>query len=94
MYRQPHFHSTTHEVLCCRAALCFGGKSNNGRVESTIKRGDVTIVPAGVGHRLLEDREGDFKMVGSYSKGCSLDYVLRERRRSAKGPSNREREAV
>jgi uncharacterized protein YjlB len=26
-------------------------------------------IPAGVGHRLVEDKEGDFEMVGSYPKG-------------------------
>lgn len=70
MYSETHFHSTTHEVLgviagCAR--LCFGGEENPGRFEPTVQRGDLIIVPAGVGHRLLQD-EGDvpFKMVGSY----------------------------
>jgi len=36
-------------------------------------QGDVIIVPAGVGHRLLEDMDGHFEMVGSYPKGCNLD---------------------
>lgn len=35
--------------------------------------GDVVVVPAGVAHRLLEDVEGGFEMVGSYPKGCSWD---------------------
>jgi len=70
MYSQTHFHSTTHEVLgvvAGRARLCFGGEENPGRFEPTVQRGDLIIVPAGVGHRLLND-EGDvpFKMVGAY----------------------------
>lgn len=70
MYSQTHFHSTTHEVLgvvAGRARLCFGGEENPGRFEPTVQCGDLIIVPAGVGHRLLDD-EGDvsFKMVGSY----------------------------
>lgn len=31
------------------------------------------IVPAGVGHRLLEDLDGGFKMVGSYPPGKQWD---------------------
>lgn len=36
-------------------------------------QGDVIIVPAGVGHRLLEDKTGDFEMVGSYPNGKHWD---------------------
>jgi len=70
MYSTTHFHSTTHEVLCVsagRARLCFGGELNSGRVEPVVEKGDVMVVPAGVGHRLLEDY-GGFEMVGSYPK--------------------------
>lgn len=72
MYNTTHFHSTTHEVLCVvsgRAKLCFGGEENPGRVEAELKKGDVIIIPAGVGHRLLQDLDGGFEMVGSYPKG-------------------------
>lgn len=76
MYSTTHFHSTTHEVLCIssgRAKLCFGGEANAGRIEPVVEKGDVVVVPAGVGHRLLEDQEGRFEMVGSYPKGCDWD---------------------
>lgn len=73
MYSTTHFHSTAHEVLCVsggRARLCFGGEDNEGRVEPVVQAGDVMVVPAGVGHRLLEDMDaGGFQMVGSYPKG-------------------------
>lgn len=68
MFSYTHFHSTTHEVLCVsagRAKLCFGGEDNENRVEPVVEKGDVMVVPAGVGHRLLED-QGGFEMVGSY----------------------------
>ncbi|KAM0330858.1 hypothetical protein ACHAQA_003813 [Verticillium albo-atrum] len=76
MYSRTHFHSTTHEVLCVshgRARLCFGGEANNERVETVVEKGDAIIVPAGVGHRLLEDLDGGFEMVGSYPVGKSWD---------------------
>ena len=38
-----------------------------------MQAGDAIVVPAGVGHRLLEDLEGGFQMVGAYPEGCSWD---------------------
>ncbi len=76
MYSTTHYHSTTHEILLIihgRARLLFGGEENPGRVEAEVKVGDVLVVPAGVAHRLLEDLEGGFEMVGGYPKGCSWD---------------------
>ncbi|KAI9811870.1 MAG: hypothetical protein M1827_005221 [Pycnora praestabilis] len=76
MYSTTHFHSTAHEVLCIstgRARLCFGGEDNPKRVELVLGKGDAVVVPAGVGHRLLEDLDGGFEMVGSYEKGKSWD---------------------
>ncbi|KAJ5915725.1 RmlC-like cupin domain-containing protein [Penicillium verhagenii] len=77
MYSQTHFHSTTHEVLgivAGRARLCFGGEGNPERFEPIVQSGDLIIVPAGVGHRLLTD-EGDepFLMVGSYPHNKEWD---------------------
>lgn len=79
MYPTTHFHSTSHEVLCVtsgRARLCFGGEENPGRVETTVQAGDVMVLPAGVAHRLLEDLEGGFQMVGSYPDGCHWDMCF------------------
>lgn len=81
MFSQSHFHSTAHEVLCVargKAKLCFGGEENPKRVEPTVEKGDVMIVPAGVAHRLLEDVGGDFNMVGSYQTGKSWDMCYGE----------------
>jgi len=75
MYSDTHFHSNTHEVLAIAsgsAKCCFGGEQNEGRVEPVLNRGDVVVVPAGVGHRLLEDY-GSFQMVGSYPTGKNWD---------------------
>lgn len=72
MYTTTHFHSTTHEVLCITsgsARLCFGGEDNPGRVEEELEKGDVVVIPAGVGHRLLEEVEKGFEMVGAYPVG-------------------------
>lgn len=76
MYETTHFHSTTHEVLCIShgsAQLCLGGEDNPGKVEPVVNKGDVVIMPAGVGHRLLRDIEGGFEMVGAYPPGKQWD---------------------
>ena len=76
MYSTTHFHSSSHEVLAIsngKAKLCFGGEENPKNVEQVVERGDVIVVPAGVGHRLLEDIEGGFEMVGSYPIGKQWD---------------------
>ncbi|KAF3052312.1 hypothetical protein E8E11_006879 [Didymella keratinophila] len=82
MYTTSHYHSTTHEILCIirgRATLLFGGEANPKRVEQEVRVGDVLVVPAGVTHRLLEDVEGGFQMLGSYPKGCSWDMCYGEK---------------
>lgn len=76
MYTTTHYHSTTHEVLTVshgRARLCFGGEQNPERYEPVVSQGDVMIVPAGLAHRLLEDMDGGFEMVGSYPPGEAWD---------------------
>ncbi|KAI9374977.1 RmlC-like cupin domain-containing protein [Aspergillus egyptiacus] len=79
MYSETHFHSTSHEVLGVvsgSARLCFGGEGNPYRFEPTVSKGDVIIVPAGVGHRLLSESDtgqGPFKMVGAYPRDKSWD---------------------
>ena len=53
--------------------LGFGDESNPGKVETDVEKGDVIIMPAGVAHRLLDDFNSGFEMVGSYPKGKSWD---------------------
>ncbi|KAL2061101.1 hypothetical protein VTL71DRAFT_9153 [Oculimacula yallundae] len=76
MYDITHFHSTTHEVLCVcsgRAKLCFGHESNPHSLTLTVQKGDVIIIPAGVGHRLMDDFQSGFELVGSYPRGMYCD---------------------
>lgn len=76
MYSTSHFHSTSHEVLgiaAGRAKLLFGHEENEGSVVVEAERGDVIVVPAGVAHRLWEDLEGGFLMVGCYPRGLDWD---------------------
>jgi uncharacterized protein YjlB len=71
MYREPHYHSTTHEGLAVfrgKAHLRFGVSDDDNAdnaVELHVKVGDVIVIPAGVAHCAL-DESGGFCMVGSY----------------------------
>jgi uncharacterized protein YjlB len=62
----------------------FGGKSNPSKVETTVQKGDVIIIPAGVSHRLLDDFNGDFQMVGSYPHGKILICAMGRRKKKRK----------
>ena len=76
MYDFDHFHSTSHEVLGIasgKARLCFGHEENPQRVVEVLEKGDMIVMPAGVSHRILEDLEGGFQMVGSYPVGSNWD---------------------
>ncbi|GLB06291.1 hypothetical protein AtubIFM57258_001588 [Aspergillus tubingensis] len=95
MYSQTHFHSTTHEVLGVvsgRARLCFGGEANPERFEPTVEKGDLIIVPAGVGHRLLEELGSDqgdpFQMVGAYPPQKQWDMCYGDSREEDKVSRN------
>lgn len=66
VFRYCHYYSNTHVVLgiCSgNADLSIGGTSG---ITARIEKGDVVIVPAGVGLQLA-DASKDFKLVGAYS---------------------------
>ena len=87
MYSTSHFHSTSHEVLgiaAGKAKLCFGHEENPKRVEEILQKGDVIVMPAGVAHRLLDDIDGGFSMVGSYPNGFNWDMCYGRRGEESK----------
>jgi uncharacterized protein YjlB len=71
MYRESHYHSTTHEGLAIfrgNARLRFGVSNDDNvfdGIELIVKVGDVIVIPAGVAHCALTE-SGGFSMVGSY----------------------------
>ncbi|TDM12233.1 cupin domain-containing protein [Macrococcus lamae] len=65
VYDYHHFHPNAHEVLGIKsgdAELMIGGE--NGQTLK-VKAGDVLLLPAGYGHKLLSQSD-DFKIVGAY----------------------------
>jgi len=69
-----HFHTKGHEVLTCvsgRARVGFGGDAG---IIADVAPGDVAVVPAGVGHRLIEATD-DFLAAGAYPPSQQGDIV-------------------
>lgn len=74
---KTHFHSNSHQVLCVSSGagnICFGGEGNPGRVVLSVKKGDVIIVPAGVGQKLIMDSDhDDLELVLAFFPGRKWD---------------------
>jgi uncharacterized protein YjlB len=72
VYDFVHYHSQIHEVLGVAAGTavleCGGVKGSKIKIEA----GDVLVLPAGTGHRLLESSQ-DFLVVGAYPADGSYD---------------------
>jgi uncharacterized protein YjlB len=72
VYPYHHFHSIAHEVLgvaAGEAMVQFGGPQGRAL---RLGRGDVVVIPAGVGHRNQGSSE-DFLIVGAYPDGADWD---------------------
>jgi uncharacterized protein YjlB len=72
IYTFHHYHSTAHEVLACYSGsveVKMGGESG---ITLSVKKGDVIIIPAGVGHKNLGN-SSDFRVVGAYPPGPGWD---------------------
>ncbi|HVY49998.1 MAG TPA: cupin domain-containing protein [Devosia sp.] len=78
IYDFDHFHSNAHEVLGIArgtATVRLGGPVGE---TVTVQAGDVLVLPAGTGHRLVESR-GDLVVVGAYPPGQERYDICRER---------------
>jgi len=78
IYPYHHYHAATHEVLgvvAGWATVKLGGE--RGSLVDLIA-GDVVVIPAGVGHRLLAGSD-DFEVVGAYPNGADIDMLTGRR---------------
>jgi uncharacterized protein YjlB len=80
MYREAHYHSTTHEglgVFRGNARMRFGVSDDDNAehgIQLTVSAGDVIVIPAGVAHCALRE-SGGFSMVGSYPEVRSTFHL-------------------
>lgn len=77
IYNYQHYHTTSHEVLGVydgEATLHVGGEWGQNLCLET---GDVVIIPAGVGHKLVESTS-DFAVVGACSTGQPYETLRGE----------------
>jgi uncharacterized protein YjlB len=81
VYDFVHYHSQIHEVMGVArgtAKIEYGGAK--GRILQ-MKAGDVAILPAGTGHRLVDSSQ-DFLVVGAYPPDGTYDECTDTRDRS------------
>ncbi len=77
IYPFHHYHSTAHEVLGIARGttrVAFGGPQ--GR-EVEMSAGDAILIPAGVGHKLIEASD-DLVVIGAYPQGQDWDLLRGE----------------
>lgn len=74
IFQYHHYHPNAHEVLGIAmgsAQVRFGGE--DGEL-IPLNRGDVAVVPAGVGHALINGSD-DLLVVGAYADGRDYDTI-------------------
>lgn len=69
-----HFHTRGHEVLACVSGWATLGLGGDDGIVIRVEKGDVCVLPAGVGHRSLEAGDG-FLMAGGYPPGQQGNIV-------------------
>jgi uncharacterized protein YjlB len=87
IYDFHHYHSNTHECMavCTGEAEVILGGPKGKKVK--LAKGDVIILPAGVGHKCLNHSE-DFKCVGAYPQGKEYDTNLGKNKELEQALSN------
>jgi uncharacterized protein YjlB len=78
VYDYHHYHSTAHEVLGIAegsGTIRFGGE--NGETVG-VRAGDVVVIPAGVGHALINS--SGLVAVGAYADGREWDLIRDDRK--------------
>jgi uncharacterized protein YjlB len=71
-----HYHSITHEALGIYSGECKVLLGGDKGTEVIVKAGDIIVIPAGVGHKNLGDK--NLGVVGAYPNGMPVDIMRGE----------------
>lgn len=74
IYTYGHFHSTTHECLCCAVGWIDLRLFGAGGQDTRMTAGDVIVMPAGVSHAMRACSDDNI-MVGGYPDGRDWDNM-------------------
>lgn len=72
IYTYHHYHSNAHEVVGVSRGRCMVMLGGDDEVITTLEKGDVIVIPAGVAHKNVGASD-DFECVGAYPNGAAYD---------------------
>lgn len=72
IFTYDHYHSNSHEVLGVSNGNCMLQLGGDDGSITTLCKGDVIIIPAGVAHKNVGCSE-DFECIGAYPQGNDYD---------------------
>jgi uncharacterized protein YjlB len=75
LYTMHHYHSSAHEVLGIFSGWVQARLGGERGPVLTLRAGDAVLIPAGVAHK-NEGQSPDFRAVGAYPRGMSVDMRL------------------
>ena len=87
IYDYHHYHSITHEVLVAYRGVAIVELGGGDGLKITFAKGDVLIIPAGVAHKKIGERD-KFACVGAYPDGMAYDMNLGTKAEKSKAQAN------
>lgn len=87
IFTYHHYHSNTHEVMGVTRGKCMVMLGGDDEVITTLEKGDVIVIPAGVAHKNVGSSD-DFECVGAYPEGAQYDLKRGEENERAEADEN------
>ena len=87
IFTYHHYHSNAHEVVGVSKGKCMVMLGGDDEVITTLERGDVIVIPAGVAHKNVGSSD-DFECVGAYPNGTAYDLKRGDESERAEADEN------
>lgn len=71
MWPRHHFHCESHEIICVRNGVHTAKFGGHDGISGEVRKGDVIVIPAGVGHCGLQISE-DLDLTGGFPAGYGI----------------------